>query len=114
MCSEGRDLKVVFHVEGQGVKELLHTRVGYRNLARFYADSVANVVRKYSQLSFGDDRGKGHTMVGITAFGGYVPRLRLQRQAIVDAHKWADPGLAGKAIRRGRLWAIAARSMRQR
>ncbi len=36
-------------------------------------------------------------MVGITSFGGYVPRLRLARQAIVDAHKWADPGLAGKA-----------------
>ena len=36
-------------------------------------------------------------MVGITAFGGYVPRLRLQRQAIVAAHVWADPGLAGKA-----------------
>ena len=36
-------------------------------------------------------------MVGITAFGGYVPRLRLQRQAIVDAHGWADPGLLGKA-----------------
>jgi len=36
-------------------------------------------------------------MVGITAFGGYVPRLRLQRQAIVDAHKWANPALAGKA-----------------
>tara|TARA_A100001037_G_scaffold274601_1_gene272483 strand:- start:7821 stop:9275 length:1455 start_codon:yes stop_codon:yes gene_type:complete len=36
-------------------------------------------------------------MVGITSFGGYVPRLRLQRQAIVDAHSWADPGLAGRA-----------------
>ncbi|MBX3707301.1 MAG: hypothetical protein KF911_11790 [Pseudomonadales bacterium] len=36
-------------------------------------------------------------MVGITAFGGYVPRLRLARQAIVAAHVWADPGLAGKA-----------------
>lgn len=36
-------------------------------------------------------------MVGITSFGGYVPRLRLARQAIVDAHVWADPGLAGKA-----------------
>jgi 3-hydroxy-3-methylglutaryl CoA synthase len=36
-------------------------------------------------------------MVGITGFGGYVPRLRLQRQAIVAAHKWADPSLAGKA-----------------
>ena len=36
-------------------------------------------------------------MVGLTSFGGYVPRLRLQRQAIVDAHSWADPGLAGRA-----------------
>lgn len=36
-------------------------------------------------------------MVGITSFGGYVPRLRLARKAIVDAHAWADPGLAGKA-----------------
>ena len=36
-------------------------------------------------------------MVGITAFGGYVPKRRLQRQAIVDAHLWADPSLAGKA-----------------
>ncbi len=36
-------------------------------------------------------------MAGITGFGAYVPRLRLQRQAIVDAHKWADPALAGKA-----------------
>lgn len=36
-------------------------------------------------------------MVGITSFGGYVPRLRLARKAIVDAHVWADPGLAGKA-----------------
>ena len=33
-------------------------------------------------------------MVGITAFGGYVPKRRLARQAIVDAHVWADPGLA--------------------
>ena len=36
-------------------------------------------------------------MVGITAFGGYVPKRRLLRQAIVDAHVWANPGLAGKA-----------------
>ncbi|MYE86621.1 MAG: 3-hydroxy-3-methylglutaryl CoA synthase, partial [Gammaproteobacteria bacterium] len=37
-------------------------------------------------------------MVGITAFGGYIPKRRLVRQAVVDAHVWADPGLA----RRGR------------
>jgi hydroxymethylglutaryl-CoA synthase len=36
-------------------------------------------------------------VVGITSFGGYVPRLRLARQAIVDAHAWADPGLVGTA-----------------
>jgi 3-hydroxy-3-methylglutaryl CoA synthase len=36
-------------------------------------------------------------VVGITAFGGYVPRLRLARKAIVAAHLWADPGLKSKA-----------------
>ncbi len=36
-------------------------------------------------------------MAGVTAIGTYVPRLRLLRAAIVEAHKWADPGLAGKA-----------------
>jgi 3-hydroxy-3-methylglutaryl CoA synthase len=36
-------------------------------------------------------------MAGIIGLGAYVPRLRLQRKAIVDAHVWADPALAGKA-----------------
>lgn len=36
-------------------------------------------------------------MVGISALAVYLPRLRLARKAIVDAHRWADPGLAGKA-----------------
>ncbi|MBF0278286.1 MAG: OB-fold domain-containing protein [SAR324 cluster bacterium] len=36
-------------------------------------------------------------MVGITSFGGYIPRLRLLRKSIVDAHSWADPSLRGKA-----------------
>ncbi len=27
-------------------------------------------------------------MVGIVAFGAYVPRLRLNRQAVYDANKW--------------------------
>jgi 3-hydroxy-3-methylglutaryl CoA synthase len=36
-------------------------------------------------------------VVGITGFGGYLPRLRLARKAIVAAHVWADPGLQGKA-----------------
>ena len=36
-------------------------------------------------------------MVGISSLAAYLPRLRLARKAIVDAHRWADPGLAGKA-----------------
>lgn len=36
-------------------------------------------------------------MVGISSLAVYLPRLRLARKAIVDAHRWADPGLAGKA-----------------
>ncbi len=36
-------------------------------------------------------------MVGITSFGGYLPRLRLARKAIVAAHVWSDPALKGRA-----------------
>ena len=36
-------------------------------------------------------------MVGITGFGAYIPRLRLQRAAVVEANKWANPGLAALA-----------------
>jgi len=36
-------------------------------------------------------------MVGITGFGAYIPRLRLQRAAVVEANKWANPGLASLA-----------------
>ena len=32
-------------------------------------------------------------MVGIIAAGAYVPRIRLQRQAVVQAHAWVAPGL---------------------
>ena len=35
-------------------------------------------------------------MVGIVSFGGYVPKLRLQRSAIAEAHTWANPGAAGQ------------------
>ncbi|MDA0262527.1 MAG: OB-fold domain-containing protein [Proteobacteria bacterium] len=35
--------------------------------------------------------------VGITAYGGYVPRLRLSRQAVVDANAWFAPGLKAYA-----------------
>jgi len=34
---------------------------------------------------------------GITAFGAYVPRLRINRAIIADAHKWMAPGLKGQA-----------------
>jgi 3-hydroxy-3-methylglutaryl CoA synthase len=36
-------------------------------------------------------------MAGIIAFGGYVPRLRLQRKSMVEANAWFNPGLAGYA-----------------
>jgi 3-hydroxy-3-methylglutaryl CoA synthase len=32
-------------------------------------------------------------MVGITAFGAYVPRLRLSRQAAVEANAWFNPAI---------------------
>jgi 3-hydroxy-3-methylglutaryl CoA synthase len=35
-------------------------------------------------------------MVGIIAYGGYLPRLRMSRRAIVDANAWYAPHLAGK------------------
>ncbi|WP_439815773.1 hydroxymethylglutaryl-CoA synthase family protein [Zavarzinia sp. CC-PAN008] len=36
-------------------------------------------------------------MVGITAFGGYIPKLRLQRKAIATANAWSNPGIMGQA-----------------
>jgi 3-hydroxy-3-methylglutaryl CoA synthase len=36
-------------------------------------------------------------MVGITGYGAYAPRLRLQRAAVAKAHAWLNPGLMGKA-----------------
>lgn len=40
-------------------------------------------------------------MPGITAFGAYIPRLRLSRKSIVEANGWANPALRaqGKAER---------------
>lgn len=35
--------------------------------------------------------------LGISSFGAYVPRLRINRAIIADAHKWAMPGLRGAA-----------------
>jgi 3-hydroxy-3-methylglutaryl CoA synthase len=37
------------------------------------------------------------TDFGITAYGAYVPRLRIDRAIIADAHRWAMPGLRGQA-----------------
>jgi 3-hydroxy-3-methylglutaryl CoA synthase len=37
--------------------------------------------------------------IGITGFGAYIPRLRLERQRIVDANTWINAGL--KAYARG-------------
>ena len=34
---------------------------------------------------------------GILSFGGYVPRIRLNRQSIADANSWFNPGLKGLA-----------------
>lgn len=36
-------------------------------------------------------------MVGIISYGGYVPRMRLQRSAIYAANRWFAPGLKGLA-----------------
>jgi 3-hydroxy-3-methylglutaryl CoA synthase len=37
------------------------------------------------------------TMIGITSYGGYIPRLRLQRSAIYMANAWISPGLIANA-----------------
>jgi 3-hydroxy-3-methylglutaryl CoA synthase len=36
-------------------------------------------------------------MIGITAYGAYIPRLRLSRQAAVAANGWFNPALAALA-----------------
>lgn len=36
-------------------------------------------------------------MIGITAYGAYIPRRRLQRQAVAEANAWFAPGLVGGA-----------------
>ncbi len=37
------------------------------------------------------------TEFGITGYGAYVPRLRIDRGIIAEAHKWMAPGLKGQA-----------------
>ena len=36
-------------------------------------------------------------MIGITAYGAYIPRRRLQRKAVAEANRWFAPGLAAAA-----------------
>ncbi|PWR21993.1 OB-fold domain-containing protein [Zavarzinia compransoris] len=36
-------------------------------------------------------------MVGIIAYGGYIPRLRLERRAVAEANAWYAPNLAARA-----------------
>ncbi|MBI3675303.1 MAG: hydroxymethylglutaryl-CoA synthase family protein [Proteobacteria bacterium] len=36
-------------------------------------------------------------MIGITSYGAYIPRLRLQRKAVAQANAWFAPGLLGGA-----------------
>ncbi len=38
-------------------------------------------------------------MIGITAWGAYIPRARLSKQAMADANTWFDAGL--KSLARG-------------
>lgn len=38
-----------------------------------------------------------HSKVGIVGFGAYLPKLRLQRQAIAAAHAWSDPTMVAQA-----------------
>jgi 3-hydroxy-3-methylglutaryl CoA synthase len=42
-------------------------------------------------------RGNGVTTVGITAFGAYIPRLRLSRRVVVEANGWLNPSLEALA-----------------
>lgn len=37
------------------------------------------------------------TDFGLTAYGGYIPRLRMQRTSIAAAHSWMAPGLRNQA-----------------
>src|ERR1700761_8990205 len=42
-------------------------------------------------------RSRSSPMIGITAYGAYIPRRRLQRKAVAEANKWFAPGLMGAA-----------------
>ncbi len=36
-------------------------------------------------------------MIGLTGYGAYIPRLRLQRKTVAEANAWMNPGLMGLA-----------------
>lgn len=40
--------------------------------------------------------GGARQAVGLTNYGGYIPRLRLSRKAMTEANAWVAPNLAGK------------------
>lgn len=44
--------------------------------------------------------GRPAGQIGITGFGGYVPRLRMERAAIAAAHRWMAPSL--RSLAKGR------------
>ena len=52
----------------------------------------------------GHNRLRNHKLVGITAFGAYIPKLRLQREAIAKANTRFGPSLATLAGAFG--WAL--------
>jgi 3-hydroxy-3-methylglutaryl CoA synthase len=37
------------------------------------------------------------SQIGVAAFGGYIPPLRLNREEVAAAHKWVNPGLRSLA-----------------
>lgn len=39
----------------------------------------------------------GDNTVGITSYGGYIPRRRLSRKSIAEANSWLNPGLMARA-----------------
>ncbi len=43
-------------------------------------------------------------MIGIVGYGGYLPRLRLSRRAVVEANAWYAPNLMGKGTRTMANW----------
>ena len=40
-------------------------------------------------------------MIGITAYGAYIPRRRLQRKSVAQANAWIAPNLVGDSRQKG-------------